>query len=47
MPRDESVLLDVAKAARLAMEFVRGIDKASFLEDVKTQSAVLHQLLVL
>src|SRR5437899_9126453 len=47
MPRDEAVLLDILKAANLATEFVRGFDKASFLADAKTQSAVLHQLLVI
>ncbi len=47
MPRDETVLLDIARAARLTMDFKRGMDKAAFLSDAKTQSAVLHQLLII
>ncbi len=35
------------QAARLALQFVEGVDESSFLEDDKTQSAVLHQLLVI
>ena len=47
MSRDDAVLVDLARAARLAREFVQGMDQAAFLADVKTQSAVLHQLLIL
>lgn len=47
MPRDDAVLLDIAQAARLVVEFIRGMDQETFLDDVKTQSAVLHQLLIL
>ena len=46
MPRDDANLLDILKAARLAIEFKGSADKAAFLADAKTQSAVLHQLLV-
>ncbi len=47
MPRDEAALLDIAQAARLALEFARGLDQDAFLQDLKTQSAVAHQLMVL
>ena len=47
MSRDEATLADILKAARLVVSFVQGIDKAAFMADAKTQSAVLHQLLVL
>lgn len=47
MSRHSATLLDIAKAARLVIEFARGMDRATFLADVKTQSAVLHQLLIL
>jgi uncharacterized protein with HEPN domain len=47
MSRDETILSDVARAARLVLEFKRGMDKAAFLKDIKTQSAVLHQLMVM
>ena len=46
MPRDDAHLLDILKAARLAIEFKGPTEKAEFLEDTKTQSAVLHQLLI-
>ncbi len=47
MSRDEGNLLDILKAARLAIEFKGQTDKAEFLADLKTQSAVLHQLLII
>jgi len=47
MWRDDAILLDILRAARLALEFREGLDKAAFLTDVKTQAAVLHELLVL
>jgi uncharacterized protein with HEPN domain len=47
MSRDSATLLDILKAARLAVEFREGMEKSAFLEDLKTISAVLHQLLVL
>jgi uncharacterized protein with HEPN domain len=47
MNRDNASLLDIARAARLVIEFAQGSDKAGFLSDVKTQSAVMHQLLVM
>ena len=47
MSRDEATLLDIIKAGRLVIFFVDGLDKPAFFADVKTQSAVLHQLLVL
>ena len=47
MPRDEAHVLDILKAARLAIEFKGTADRAAFLADAKTQSAVLHQLLVI
>jgi uncharacterized protein with HEPN domain len=47
LPRDDANLLDILKAARLAIEFRGPADKEAFLADAKTQSAVLHQLLVI
>lgn len=47
MPRDDAHLLDILKAARLAIEFKGSVGKAEFLDDAKTQSAVLHQLLII
>jgi uncharacterized protein with HEPN domain len=47
MSRNAAVLLDIARAGRLVLEFKRGTDKATFLQDLKTQSAVLHQLMIM
>ena len=47
MSPDEIVVLDIIRAGRLAITFKQGLDKAEFLEDIKTQSAVLHQLMVM
>lgn len=47
MSRDETTLLDILKAARLAVQFKGDLDKGAFLGDLKTQSAILHQLLLL
>jgi uncharacterized protein with HEPN domain len=47
MPRDDATLLDILRAARLAVAFMGDLDKPAFLNDLKTQSAILHQLLVL
>ena len=47
MRRDEATLLDIAKAAQLVIEFTQGMTKEEFLDDIKTRSAVLYQLLVM
>lgn len=43
MRQDEATLLDIAKAARAVLAFIQGLEKDGFLEDFKTQSAVLYQ----
>jgi uncharacterized protein with HEPN domain len=45
--RDDATLLDILRAAQLALEFRGRQDKAAFMTDLKTQAAVLHELLVL
>ena len=47
MQRDSATLLDIDKAAKLATDFLQGYDKRTFIYDVKTQSAVLHQLAII
>ena len=47
MHRDDAHLLDILKAARLAIEFKGPAEKTEFLGDAKTQSAILHQLLII
>ncbi len=46
MTRDAAVVLDLLKAARLTIEFTTGLTQGTFLADIKTQSAVQHQLMV-
>jgi uncharacterized protein with HEPN domain len=45
--RDPASVLDIVLAARQIQEFTRGLDGAIFLEDLKTQSAVIHQFLII
>jgi len=47
MSRDEATVLDMIGASRLIIEFKRDLDRAAFYDDEKTQSAILHQLMVL
>ena len=47
MSRDNATLLDMLKASRLVIEFKEGMTKASFLDDKKTRSAIVLQLLIL
>ena len=47
MQRDDATLLDILRAARLASQFVAGLTQDAFERDLRTQSAVLHQLMVL
>lgn len=47
MRRDETTLLDIARAARAILTFTEGLRRETFLEDLKTQSAVLYQLMVI
>jgi uncharacterized protein with HEPN domain len=47
MSRDDATILDIRRAARRAVAFKHGIRKRSFMRDEKTQSAIVHQLLVL
>ncbi len=47
MQRDDATVLDILKAARRAQAFLGTLGLDDFLRDAKTQSSVLHQLLVL
>ena len=47
MSRDDAVLLDMLIAAHRAVEFSTGVTRDQLGSDLKTQSAILHQLLVL
>jgi len=47
MHRDEVVIQDIVNAARLVVDFVKGFDRETFIDDLKTRSAVLYQLTVI
>ncbi len=45
--RDAAILLDIRIAGAHIREFIAGMKLDGFLRDAKTQSAVLHQILVI
>jgi uncharacterized protein with HEPN domain len=47
MRRDLTVLLDIVQAAHLILAFKEGMNQVAFDSDLKTQSAILHQLMVI
>jgi uncharacterized protein with HEPN domain len=47
MPRDSATILDLLAAADAIAAFTAGLDRVAFLEDAKTQAAVLYELAVL
>jgi uncharacterized protein with HEPN domain len=47
MRRDEALLLDMVMACERIVEFKQGLDRDAFAKDAKTQSAVMHQLMIL
>ena len=47
MQRDQATLFDIVRAAQLVKLFVDGLTMEAFQVDLKTQSAVLHQLLII
>lgn len=47
MRSEAKLLFDIADSCRLVMEFMDGMDRATFDQDTKTQSAVLYQLSVI
>lgn len=47
MPRDDSLLQDMLRAAEQIGQFMGSMDFEQFRPDIKTQSAVLHQFLLI
>jgi uncharacterized protein with HEPN domain len=47
MNRDMGVLKHIVQAAHLVLEFQQGLDWERFTTDVKTQSAIIHQLFIM
>jgi uncharacterized protein with HEPN domain len=45
--RDLASLLDISKAAQKVQKYKHDMDKAAFLNDDKTQSAIVFQLLII
>ena len=45
--RDEDLLRDIVAAARAACAFVEGMEYAGFVDDLKAQSAVTYQLVII
>jgi uncharacterized protein with HEPN domain len=45
-PRDTATLLDIQRASIKVIQFQQGISKADFIEDDKTQSAIVFQLMI-
>jgi len=44
---DQASLIDIVKAARLALEFTEGMSQQEFELDLKTQSAVIYQIAII
>ena len=44
---DSAYLLDILQATRLSLEFIKNMTLESFIKDLKTQSAVIHQIMVM
>ena len=47
MSRDKALVADILHASQLILEFCSNYSKSNFFDDQKTQSAVLHQLLII
>jgi uncharacterized protein with HEPN domain len=45
--RDLASLVDIVNAAEKVLKYKAGLDKSAFLEDDKTQSAIVFQLLII
>jgi uncharacterized protein with HEPN domain len=46
-PRDTATLLDIQRASLKVIQFQQGISKTDFIEDDKTQSAIVFQLMII
>jgi uncharacterized protein with HEPN domain len=47
LDRDPATVLDMVIAGQRIQQFIEGLDYAGFLTDLKTQSAVILQILIL
>lgn len=44
MPKNDAYLVDIIDAADQSAEYVKGMDRATFLAERKTQDAVARQI---
>lgn len=47
MSRDDEILLDIVNALKRILAFSKGMKQSNFLQDEKTQSSVLYQIVIL
>jgi uncharacterized protein with HEPN domain len=47
MNKDKEILLDIIRACNLIQEFCQDLDFTVFEKDVKTQSSVLYQIVII
>lgn len=47
MNRDDEIILDLIRAASLILEFTKNMNLNTFLDDIKTQSFVLYQIMII
>lgn len=47
MERDSATLVDLYRAAALALGFTRDMGRDGFFRDLKAQAAVLHELMII
>jgi uncharacterized protein with HEPN domain len=45
--RDQATIADILRARRLVVQFVGGLDGESFVEDLKTQAVMLHEIMII
>jgi uncharacterized protein with HEPN domain len=45
--KDTATLLDIQRASQKVIQFHQGISKTDFIEDDKTQSAIVFQLMII
>ena len=47
MNRDREILLDLIRACNLIQEFCKNLEFSTFNQDIKTQSSVLYQIVII
>jgi uncharacterized protein with HEPN domain len=47
MNRDKEIILDLIRASSLILEFCENLDYETFAQDLKTQSSVLYQIVII